>query len=186
MLSEALPNSRAPSLRGHYPASSLRRARPPPSRRQPISRGNRLYGLPCSAAFAEGFSIGSACPRHRAVAHTPPEGSRCISQAATLPAAFALWTGARPPELGFSRLPLRSLTLRPGNSLTILLMAWSMGSRGSVSLRPATQATGRLALVPVGLPPTEHVCLWIARSHLPQARRRVQECLQKNGAGHST
>src|SRR5713101_7279495 len=54
MLSEALPNSRAPSLRGHYPASSLRRARPPPSRRQPISRGNRLYGLPCSAAFAVG------------------------------------------------------------------------------------------------------------------------------------
>jgi len=41
----------------------------------------------------------------------------------------------------------------------ILLMAWSMGSRGSVSFRPAIQATGRLALVPVGLTPTEHVCL---------------------------
>ena len=54
MLSEALPNSRAPSLRGHYPASSLPRARPPPSRRQPISRGHRLYGLPCSADFAAG------------------------------------------------------------------------------------------------------------------------------------
>jgi hypothetical protein len=54
MLPEALPNSRAPSLRGHYPASSLPRARPPPSRRQPISRGHRLYGLPCSADFAAG------------------------------------------------------------------------------------------------------------------------------------
>ena len=54
MSSEALPNSRAPSLRGHYPASSLPRARPPPSRRQPISRGHRLYGLPCSADFAAG------------------------------------------------------------------------------------------------------------------------------------
>src|SRR4029450_1357441 len=54
MSSEALPNSRAPSLRGHYPASSLPRARPPPSRRQPISRGHRLYSLPCSADFAAG------------------------------------------------------------------------------------------------------------------------------------
>src|SRR6266849_32035 len=54
MLSEALPNSRAPSLRGHYPASSLPRARPPPSRRRPLSRGNRLYGLPSTADFAAG------------------------------------------------------------------------------------------------------------------------------------
>src|SRR3989441_7173908 len=46
--------SRAPSLRGHYPASSLPRARPPPSRRRPLSRGNRLYGLPSSADFAAG------------------------------------------------------------------------------------------------------------------------------------
>ena len=64
--------------------------------------------------------------------------------------------------LALSRLPLRSLTLRPGHSLTILPMASSMGSRALVSLRPAIQATGRLALVPVGLSPTEHVCLWIA------------------------
>src|SRR5262245_23557329 len=31
-------NSRAPSLRGRYPASTLLRAHPPPSRRRPISR----------------------------------------------------------------------------------------------------------------------------------------------------
>jgi hypothetical protein len=54
MFSEALPNSRAPSLRGRYPASSLLRAHPPPSRRRPLSRGNRLYGLPSSAGFAAG------------------------------------------------------------------------------------------------------------------------------------
>jgi hypothetical protein len=71
-------------------------------------------------------------------------------------------------SLAFSRLPLRSLTLRPGTLLTILPMASSMGSRGSVSLRPAIQATGRLALVPVGLPPTEHVCLWIAPCPSPK------------------
>src|SRR2546425_4588646 len=46
--------SRAPALRGHYTASSLPRARPPPSRRRPLSRGNRLYGLPSSADFAAG------------------------------------------------------------------------------------------------------------------------------------
>ncbi len=54
MSSEALPNSRAPSLRGHYPASPLPRARPPPSRRRPLSRRNRLYGLPTSADFVAG------------------------------------------------------------------------------------------------------------------------------------
>ncbi len=54
---------------------------------------------------------------------------------------------------------MRSLPLRPGHSLTILLMALSMGFRDSVSLLPATQATGRLALAPAGLSPAEHVCL---------------------------
>src|SRR5262245_7829920 len=38
-------------------------------------------------------------------------------------------------------------------------MASSMGFRASVSLRSATQATGRLALAPAGLPPAEHVYL---------------------------
>src|SRR5207245_150496 len=38
-------------------------------------------------------------------------------------------------------------------------MVSSMGFRAWVSRRPAIQATGRLAIAPVGLPPTEHVCL---------------------------
>jgi hypothetical protein len=38
VLLEAFPNSRAPSLRGHYPASSLLRAHPSPTRRQPTSQ----------------------------------------------------------------------------------------------------------------------------------------------------
>jgi hypothetical protein len=38
-----------------------------------------------------------------------------------------------------SRLPLRSLPLRPGDSLTILLMASSMGFRGLVPPPPAIQ-----------------------------------------------
>src|SRR5438270_13811308 len=36
--SEELHGSRAPSLHGHYPASSLLRTRPPPSRLRPLSR----------------------------------------------------------------------------------------------------------------------------------------------------
>src|SRR5262249_11479830 len=47
-------NSRAPSLRGHYPASALLRAPPSPSRRQPTSRCYRLYGLPSFRRFRSG------------------------------------------------------------------------------------------------------------------------------------
>src|SRR5271157_2327591 len=42
---EFLHNSRAPSLYGHYPVSSLLLAPPPPSRRPPTSRCHRLYGF---------------------------------------------------------------------------------------------------------------------------------------------
>ncbi len=55
--------------------------------------------------------------------------------------------------------PVGSLALRPGDSLTIPKMALSIGFKNSVSLLPAIQATGRLTLAPVGLPPTEHASL---------------------------
>src|SRR6266566_8013956 len=54
MSSEEVQNSRVPSLHGHYPASSLLRTRPPPSRRRTISRVPRLYAQPDSADFAAG------------------------------------------------------------------------------------------------------------------------------------
>src|SRR5438445_628246 len=54
MSSEEVQNSRVPSLHGHYPASSLLRTRPPPSRRRTISRDPRLYARPASADFAAG------------------------------------------------------------------------------------------------------------------------------------
>src|SRR5262249_685020 len=50
----SVTDSRAPSLRGHYPVSSLLRASPPPSRRRPISRCYRLYGLPSFRPFGSG------------------------------------------------------------------------------------------------------------------------------------
>ena len=48
-----------------------------------------------------------------------------------------------------------SLALRPGDSLTILKMALSVGFRSLVSFLPATQATGLLTLALAGLTPAE-------------------------------
>src|SRR6059036_1090974 len=162
MLPEALQNSRVPSLHGHYPASSLLRTRPPPSRLPPTSRVRRLYGLPDSAAFATGrggllqlldVSWSPCCRSH------PAGGVRLVGQLSTDPAAFAPNPWARPPEFGLSGPPLRPLALRPGDSLTTPTVASSMGFRASVSLRPAIRVTGLLALAPAGLPPAEHISL---------------------------
>jgi hypothetical protein len=73
---EFLHNSRASSLHGHYPASPLLLAPPPPSRRSPISRCCRLYGFLLRRFLRgdeEGFSSCLTCPSHRAVANAPPE-----------------------------------------------------------------------------------------------------------------
>ena len=52
-----------------------------------------------------------------------------------------------------------SLSLRPGDSLTIPRMALSVGFIRFVSSTYATQATGFLTFAPVGLSPTEHASL---------------------------
>ena len=97
---------------------------------------------PLSRWGEEGFSSRSTCPRHRAVAITPPEcpaaSARCDG-----PCCLRLSTvrlGLRGSSI--SGPPVRSLPLRPGDSLTILSMAWSVGFRVSVSLHPATRVTG--------------------------------------------
>ena len=54
---------------------------------------------------------------------------------------------------------MRSLSLRPDDSLTALKTALSMGFRLLVSRQPAIQATGPLALTLVGLTPTENASL---------------------------
>jgi hypothetical protein len=63
-----------------------------------------------------------------------------------------------------------SLSLRPGDSLTIPRMALSIGFIRFVSSTDAIQATGLLTFAPVGLPPTEHaspslVALWPEFKH---------------------
>ena len=89
-----------------------------------------------------GFSSCSTRPSHRAVAPTPPEQVAASSSLRhpVLPSPCGRGLGLRDASL--SGPPLRSLSLRPGNSLTIRPMAWSMGFRVSVSLYPAIQVTG--------------------------------------------
>src|SRR5262249_5772530 len=57
-------NSRAPSLHGRYPTSSLLRTRPPPSRLRSTSRFSRLYDLPCSGDFSSGTREASPTTRY--------------------------------------------------------------------------------------------------------------------------
>ena len=154
--------SKIPSLHRRYPASSLLRTSPPPSRRRPTSRCCRLYDLPCSTDFSMGrgrllqllsMSLSPCCPYH-------PAGVTCrAGQPATSHTAFAPPQSARPPKLFLSGPPVGSLSLRPGDSLTIPWMALSISFIRFVSSTHVTQATGALTSTPVGLTPTEHTSL---------------------------
>ena len=76
------------------------------------------------------MSLLPCCPYH------PVEVACRLGQPATCHAAFAPKEGARPPNLSFVSRPLvGSLSLRPGNSLTILPMALSVGFIRFVILR---------------------------------------------------
>src|ERR1700693_2574153 len=86
-------DSRVPLLRGRCSASLLLRTPPPPSPLRSLSRVLRLYGLPCSAAFATGgggllqllnASLSPCCRYH------PAEVENRVSQSSMLHAAFAL------------------------------------------------------------------------------------------------
>jgi len=68
-----------------------------------------------------------------------------------------------------SRPPMSSLPLRPGDSFALPKRALSVGFTRFVSSTDATQATGLLALTPVGLTPTEHASLPWTHS-LPKTR----------------
>ena len=82
-------NSRAPSLHGRYPASTLLRTHPSPSRLRSTSRLSRLYDLPCSDDFSSGrggllqllgMSLSPCCRFHPAEVLEPRQsdfGSPC-------------------------------------------------------------------------------------------------------------
>jgi hypothetical protein len=169
MLSEALPNSRAPSLRGHYPASSLFRARPPPSRRRPLSRERRLYGLPGSADFATGRGgfrhwpdvSWSPCHRSHPAGRASPRQPDCDVPCCLRAKSKRSASGA----LRFRGYLCVHSRYGPATRSHPLrwFRRWAPGARFPSPL--PSKLRGPLALVPVGLPPTEHLCLWLA--HFP-------------------
>ena len=96
-------NSRAPSLHGRYPASTLLRTHPSPSRLRSTPRLSRLYDRPCSGDFAPGrgglLQFARYVPCHRAVAYTPPKRKSRIDHKSAPPAAFAHRLRTRPSGL---------------------------------------------------------------------------------------
>ena len=138
--------------------------------RFPVVSGYTAYPAPPISRWGEeGFSSCSTCPCHRAVPTTPPE--RPVASVSPRP---VILPSPRGKGLGLrtyfvSRPPVGSLSLRPGDSLTIPRMALSVGFIRFVSSTDATQAKGLLAFTPVGLTPTEHASLrWthsLAKTH---------------------
>jgi hypothetical protein len=145
-------------LHRHDPASSLLRAPPPPSRlRLTSQRAGYRADLPpgISPWDEEGFSSCVVCPCSRAVALTPPEwpGVSALVRLSMPSSSYGQGLDLR----GFilSRLPLRSLALRPGNSLTILYDGFVDGLQ-RLGFSPRCHPSYRAqALTLVGLLPTE-------------------------------
>ena len=85
----------------------------------PAVHGYRTYLAPeISPWDEEGFSSCSACPCHRAVATTPPKWITVSTsfQSSMLPSPYGSRLGLR--GFSLSGPPVRSLSLRPGDSLT--------------------------------------------------------------------
>ena len=149
-------------LHRHYPVSSLLRAPPPPSRLRRTSQSAGYSAeLPpgISPWDKEGFSSCVVCPCSRAVALTPPEWSG-VSALFRLPMPSSSYgQGLDLRGSIFSRLPLRSLALRPGNSLTILYDGFVDGLQ-RLGFSPRCHPRYRAqALTLVGLLPTEQTRL---------------------------
>jgi hypothetical protein len=150
-------------LHERYPGSSLLRTLPPPSR---LSVHFPLFTVIEPTLFQE-FLPGTrrASPVARYVLATvlslPPRRSVSVVSISfrliMLPSPYGWGLGLR--GFALSRPPVRSLSLWPGDSLTSLWIALSMGFRYSVSLLSAIQATEFLILTLAGLTPAEHASL---------------------------
>src|SRR5271157_4228917 len=152
-------NSRAPSLHGRYPASTLRRTHPSPSRLRSTSRLSRLYDRPCSDDFSSGrggllqllgMSLSPCCRFHPAEVlepHRSDFGSPCCLRPTVAGSAL----GATHFRGHFCVHCCYGPVTRRLPRETLLI-----GSRVLVSRHPAIQTTGPLILAPAGLSPAEH------------------------------
>ena len=129
--------------------------------RFPGASGYAVYLAPSiSRRDEDGFSSCLACPCHRAVPTTPPEGCASSDTLATHPVAFVRHEKTRPlGSIFLSGPPMGSLVLRPGDSLTILKMALSVSFIRLVSSTNRDSSYRALTFSPVGLSPTEHASL---------------------------
>ena len=137
-----------------------------PVSRLPGAPGYTAYlAPPISRRGEEGFSSCLARPRYRAVATTPPE---CRSALASL--RYAMLLSSRTWGLSlrvfcFSRPPVRSLSLRPGNSPATPYGGRVNGLQVIVFSPPCHPCYGALALTPAGLSPAERASLcWTHKS----------------------
>lgn len=148
-------------LHRHYSVSPLLQTHPSPSRRSPVSRCRRLYGS-LLRRFRDGARRASPVARHILVIvlsllprqSVTPHRSDCGG-----PCCLRSMIESSAPGVMISRPPLRSLSLRPDDSLTIPRMASSIDSQDLVSFLLTIQATGPLTLAPAGLIPAEYTSL---------------------------
>ncbi len=160
-------NSRAPSLHGSYPASSLLRTRPPPSRLQPFSRGMPVIRPTLLRRFLDGTRTASPVAQRILVTVLPLPPRRSES---TRRSGFVDPCCLRPNEEGsaYRENLCRGhlwVHLRCGPVTRSPSRGWLCQSASDhlVSLLSATQATGLLTLALAGLAPAE--CASLSWTH---------------------
>src|SRR5262245_37365633 len=136
---------------------------------------------PLSRRGEEGFSSCSTCPRHRAVAPTPPErpAAPAALRRSVLPSPSGWGLGLR--GFALSGPPLRSLALRPGDSPAIPRMTVSMGFRTFGFPLACHPSYGASALTPAGLTPAEHISLTWTHNRTGAFRRIRLSSSRKSG-----
>ena len=151
-----LHNSRASSLHGRYPASTLLLAPPPPSRRPLTSRCCRLYRF-LFRRFLDGTRRASPvaqCILVIVLSLPPRQSVTPLQPVCDVPCCLRPTGVGSASEVRVSGSPVRSLSLRPDDSLAIPKMALSIDFRSSVSFPPAYPSYRTLTFVLVGLTPT--------------------------------
>jgi hypothetical protein len=127
----------------------------------PTSRFNRLYGFPLRR-FRDGMRRASPVARCILVIVLPLPPRQSVPphrSVGDVPCCLRPNNGGSASEVKVSGSPVRSLSLRPNDSLTIPRMALSIDFQGSVSFPPGYPSYRTLTFALVGLTPTEYTSL---------------------------